>query len=427
MNKNKYMFRVVLILSIVVAFLFSEQGYSQNKNSTYPKRGVLDNMHQKPERWSGSKYSKQVSFAERFYISAGVGLEELGERKLLGNNTNNINANLTLGYWLAPVHGLEFKLGFRDLSYVDFIRITDHRLSSHPESTKHLSFGINYMFNLSSYASKLETPKKWEFISLVGVNVTKRAEISLGLDVGMRMQYNITPGIGVYLEPMVSVFDDKHYSGQGNMLVGRVVPSVSAGFSVGLSAINRGYKAYRHRAEASAVDGFFSEASIKVNLLHIAALAPNIGLEYYITPEWSVGLGVSVPWYHNDDKHLRYRLQLYELEGRRYLGVRKRNHLGVYFQGGLYDLKFNNIGNKGSFYGGGVSYGYLLPITKRLSIDFEVGLGYVRSKYERYEFREWYGYEHYVYINSRVTEIIAPTKVGFTLVWKLSNLRKGIR
>ena len=165
---------------------------------------------------------------------------------------------------------------------------------------------------------------------------------------------------------------------------------------------------------------------IKTNLLYDLILAPNVGLEYYFNPSWSLGFDVTVPWWRSEEKHTRYRMQLYELEGRYYMGAKKRHHVGVFVQGGLYDLKrHNRAGYKGEFGGVSIGYGYLLPIKKRLSMDFEVGLGYIYTEYDKYDYNGRGNF--YQKIQKERSHIFMPTRAGVSLVWIIckDNKRGG--
>ena len=65
--------------------------------------------------------------------------------------------------------------------------------------------------------------------------------------------------------------------------------------------------------------------------------------------------------------------------------------------------------------GGGITGGYQLKLNKALSIDFSLGLGYVRADYEKYtvidgvlvrdgkETKNWWG----------------PVNAGATLIWTI--------
>ena len=164
---------------------------------------------------------------------------------------------------------------------------------------------------------------------------------------------------------------------------------------------------------------------LRTNLLYDAALLPNIGIEYGITPQYSLVLNAGGNWLKWDKKHYYWRMLTADIEGRYWLGDRKNDeilqhkghHIGVYAAVYRYDLEFGGKGQMGDFnIGGGVSYGYSLPIGRRLSLDMSIGVGFVGGKYKKYEPRSdgryyWLSDEHRAWIG--------PTKAEVTLVWHL--------
>ena len=168
-----------------------------------------------------------------------------------------------------------------------------------------------------------------------------------------------------------------------------------------------------------------SQWSIRTNLLYDAVLLPNIGIEYALKPNISLVLNAGGNWLKWDRKHYYWRMLTADIEGRYWLGDRKNDkilqhkghHVGVYAAVYRYDLEFGGKGQMGDFnIGGGVSYGYSLPIGRRLSLDLSIGIGFVGGKYKKYEPRSdgryyWLSDEHRAWFG--------PTKAEVTLVWHL--------
>ena len=67
---------------------------------------------------------------------------------------------------------------------------------------------------------------------------------------------------------------------------------------------------------------------------------------------------------------------------------------------------------EGSFYGGGISYGYQWIIGKRLNLEATIGVGYVRFEYDKYEYQV-----KGKHIKEGTKNYIGPTKVGLSLVY----------
>jgi hypothetical protein len=84
-----------------------------------------------------------------------------------------------------------------------------------------------------------------------------------------------------------------------------------------------------------------------------------------------------------------------------------------------YDFALGNSGYVSDKwnYAVGVSYGYSLPISKRLNIDFSMGVGYMWGKYNKYIPVD----DCYVWQASKSRRWIGPTKAEITLVWQIGR------
>ena len=155
--------------------------------------------------------------------------------------------------------------------------------------------------------------------------------------------------------------------------------------------------------------------SLRANLLRWATLTPDLGLEWHISDRWSLGVGGSWTSWSWNDKERRYALWEVTPEVRYYMGKARRGYLGAMFKAGAFNYKFSETGKQGDLVGGGLTGGYILPVGKRLALDFSLGLGYLNADYEKYrvidgvrvrqgsESRNWWG----------------PVHAGITLRWNL--------
>ncbi len=127
---------------------------------------------------------------------------------------------------------------------------------------------------------------------------------------------------------------------------------------------------------------------VKTNLLYDALAAVNLGVESKIAQKWSVDVsGNFKSWDINSDRRTRHLLVQPEL---RYWFCEAFNG-GFIAAHGVYS--HFNVGNvwpvgenryQGDLFGGGLGYGYSLPISKSWNIEAEVGLGYVYAIYDKY-------------------------------------------
>lgn len=133
-------------------------------------------------------------------------------------------------------------------------------------------------------------------------------------------------------------------------------------------------------------------AGVKTNMLYDALLVPNGGLEIYLGKNWSIDAYWMYAWWKSDRVHNYWRIYGGDVELRKWLGsAAKRkpltgHHIGAYAQIVTYDFE---LGGRGYLadrwsYAAGVSYGYSLPVAKRLNIDFSIGLGYMGGEYKEY-------------------------------------------
>lgn len=155
--------------------------------------------------------------------------------------------------------------------------------------------------------------------------------------------------------------------------------------------------------------------ALRANLLRWATLSPDLGIEWRISP--SVGILVNGSWtsWSWDDKNRRYALWEVAPEVRWYLGEREAWYLGVMGKVGHFNYKFSETGRLGDIVGGGLTGGYMLRLNDAFSLDFGLGIGYLRADYDEYVVidnvrvrsgegsKNWWG----------------PIHAGVTLVWTL--------
>ena len=155
--------------------------------------------------------------------------------------------------------------------------------------------------------------------------------------------------------------------------------------------------------------------SLRANLLRWATLTPDLGLEWRICPSWGIAVNGSWTSWSWSDKDRRYALWEVAPEVRYYMGEKKAWYLGAMFKAGQFNYKLSETGKQGDLMGGGITAGYQLQLSKALTLDFNLGLGYLNVDFEKYEVidgvrvrrgnetKDWYG----------------PINAGVTLVWKL--------
>lgn len=155
--------------------------------------------------------------------------------------------------------------------------------------------------------------------------------------------------------------------------------------------------------------------ALRANLLRWATLTPDLGIEWRIGDRWSVGVNGSWTSWTWSDKERRYALWEVAPEVRYHMGKERRGYLGVMFKAGQFNYKLSETGRQGDLLGGGLTGGYILPIGKRLALDFSLGLGYLNADYEKYRIID----DMRVRQGSEVQGWWGPVNAGITLKWNL--------
>lgn len=169
----------------------------------------------------------------------------------------------------------------------------------------------------------------------------------------------------------------------------------------------------------------------KTNMLYDLAIVPNIGLEFYLGKNFSVVGNWMYSWWKSDPKAWYWRTYGGDLAFRYWFGKAAEekpltgHHVGLYGQIVTYDFETGGRGYLGDrwSYGGGVEYGYSLPIAKRLNIDFNLGVGYLGGEYKEYLPIDG----HYVWQATKHRHWFGPTKLEISLTWLLGrgNINKS--
>lgn len=178
--------------------------------------------------------------------------------------------------------------------------------------------------------------------------------------------------------------------------------------------------------------------ALKTNLLFDAALMPNVEIEVPIgsTNRWSVNGEYMFPWWLFDGDKYSLQILMGGLEGRYWLGSRENrmnrevltgHFLGLYAGGGKYDLQWQSNGYQGEFFiAAGISYGWATRIARNLHLEFNIGIGLLRTDYRHYHARD--NYKTLLWQENGKYTWFGPTKAKISLVWLLNRkvkTRKG--
>ncbi|MDE5730709.1 MAG: DUF3575 domain-containing protein, partial [Alistipes sp.] len=163
--------------------------------------------------------------------------------------------------------------------------------------------------------------------------------------------------------------------------------------------------------------------AVKTNLIYDVALMPSLEVEYRIDDRWSVALEGDLAWWRNSPKHKFYQVAAIVPEGRYWFSTRKPWHghyVGLFAGGTWYDLENGGTGYRGEAFLTGISYGYMWPVSRSLSFEAGIGIGYAYAKYEKYRPQDG----HYLYQQTNRTNYFGPLKLKLALVWRLWDKNK---
>ncbi|MCM1429024.1 MAG: DUF3575 domain-containing protein [Clostridium sp.] len=141
------------------------------------------------------------------------------------------------------------------------------------------------------------------------------------------------------------------------------------------------------------------EVAVKTNLLYDALLTPSVGVEVGLAPKWTLDVSGNVnAWDLSGGK--KWKHWLVQPEARYWFCQRFSGHfigahvLGGQFNVGHIDLPFKFLGTdfrelkdyrwQGWMAGAGIAYGYNWILSRHWSIEAEIGIGWIYSRYDTY-------------------------------------------
>ena len=172
----------------------------------------------------------------------------------------------------------------------------------------------------------------------------------------------------------------------------------------------------------------------------------NVEAEWYLTENgrWTLLGEYEFPWHTANDNHECFQIMNLQLEARRYF--KKDSHhsghyLSAYLGANLFDICFDGYsghGYQGEGLGGGLGYGYVLPLGKkpdtRWKLEFFIKGGVYMTLYDPYDagnpfsgkyYYEWYDAPNLFMRRNMIFRWLGPTGVGINLSYDL--IRKKVK
>ena len=140
------------------------------------------------------------------------------------------------------------------------------------------------------------------------------------------------------------------------------------------------------------LSGYAQKVALKTNLLYDIATTLNAGVEFGLSPQWSLEVPFNFnPWSFPDNKQVKHWLVQPEL--RYWFCDRFEGHfLGLHLHTGQYNVSGIDVFGlhpdfryEGMLYGAGISYGYQWILNNRWSIEATLGVGYTLFDYAKHK------------------------------------------
>lgn len=171
------------------------------------------------------------------------------------------------------------------------------------------------------------------------------------------------------------------------------------------------------------LDSNAQRVAVKSNLLYDATTTMNIGMEFGLSPKWTLDVPINYnPWSLSDGARLRHfgiqpevRYWFCEAFRRTFVGLHA--HYAKFNVGRLNDwpLMSDNMQTnryQGNLWGAGLSIGYSWALGRDWSLEASLGLGYARVTYDKYPCNECLPK-----IKDAQKNYLGPTKAAVSLIY----------
>ncbi len=173
--------------------------------------------------------------------------------------------------------------------------------------------------------------------------------------------------------------------------------------------------------------------ALKTNVMADLALGLNIEAEVPLDSlqRWSLMAEYWTPWYVWHHNSRAYELQVVSLELRRWLSpCEARPALSGWFAGGYigvgkFDFEWSSTGDQGEFLSAGLSGGYSWRLSRCFRLEASAALGVIWDRRSHYRGR--FNDTHLIWEYDKRDLYFGPTKLKVSLVWLLSQKKKGGR
>lgn len=161
--------------------------------------------------------------------------------------------------------------------------------------------------------------------------------------------------------------------------------------------------------------------AVNTDAMWWATMAPNLGLELVVGERSTASLNaLSMRRLIGNEA----KMMALQPEYRYYFSGRTmfREFIGIGGIGAVYDIHWKNKVYDGTALGLGLTFGYVLPLTKRLNVDFHAGFGYIHYSQKEYFAGDQYDTDAEDNGAQRVNArgyYLLPTRIGVSISYIL--------
>lgn len=165
--------------------------------------------------------------------------------------------------------------------------------------------------------------------------------------------------------------------------------------------------------------------AVKTNLLYDITATINLGFEFAVADKYTMDISGNLNTWSFSSGIRKWKHAIVQPELRYWTCERFNGHfVGLHLHAGMFNVgslpplggliseNMQQYRYQGDLYGGGFTYGYHMILSKRLSLEYSIGLGYTFINYDKYPCGKC-GQK----INNKSRNYFGPTKASISIVY----------
>lgn len=160
-----------------------------------------------------------------------------------------------------------------------------------------------------------------------------------------------------------------------------------------------------------------SKVWLKTNIPYWAVVVANLGIEFRLADHWSLDIPVMYSPYTVARDYI-FRILAAQPSVRYWLKPDMKGHFfGIHATGGMFNISVNDtqrFQDVDGVWGGGIDYGYALKFSKHWGMEFNIGVGYLWTRYETF-----YNIDNGASYETGTYNYLGITRLGISMIYKL--------